>query len=158
MGEAGSERTFVYGLRGAIARTALAIFAVGTAFDVWQLVRAKHDSSRIVLGVGMAVMLAFSVNIVISTLGRRSGKNRIAIGAHAMHLPTGRMTNPVAVVLYEHLASVTLVPARTKVFVTHAGGRVGLPRSMLGSDAEFEELCALLFRKLAEVRASSGGQ
>jgi hypothetical protein len=143
------ERTFVYGFRVRHCVNGIATFTAGAALDVWLFASTPSTVMQVVtalFGVFFAVM---AVTMTRWLVRRRRGTIRVVLAPHALRAPVAfARVGELVEISYAKVQSVAVSPGpKGALQVVHAGGTLEVPRMMLGSDAQFDELVALVKKR-----------
>lgn len=146
------ERTFVYGFRVGHCVEGIVSFAIIEVLGVWKLQRASSTFSEVVGGA----IAAFAAFLIISMTAwlviRKRGSKHVIVGASSLRAPAAaRLTAREIEVRFADIESMTVRGGKKGALrIEHSGGTLDIGKVMLGTDAEFDELVALMRDRAAK--------
>ncbi len=152
MSPAREDKTFVYGFRVGHCVEGIVSFAIIEVLGVWKFLRATSTLSE-VIGAALAVFSAFLIASMIAWLFvRKQGRKRIVVGASSLRAPAGpRLLAKDLEVPFADVKGMTVTGGKKGALrVDYGDDTLEVPKQMLGSDAQFDELVALMRDRAAK--------
>ncbi len=140
------ERSFIYGFSVAHCVEGIAIFLAGVGLGAYRVLYGRTTFSQVVGGVVGAFFLYMTVAMAVWLVRRRQGRRRIVVGAASVSAPRDmRWRSPTIEVSYRDITGVTKTAGKKGALrIAHGEGALVIPRQMLGTQAEFDELASLV--------------
>ena len=152
MSGAGDEKRFVYGFRVGHCVEGIVSFAIIEVLGVWKLQRASSTFSEVV-GAAIAAFAAFLIVSMIAWLVvRKQGKKQVVVGASSLRAPAApRLMAREVEVRFADIQNMTVRSGKKGALrIEHGDDTLEIGKQMLGSDAEFDQLVALMRDRAAK--------
>ena len=132
------------------------MFGGVVAYNTWLMLDSTTVVWRVLFGAMAALFVYLTTSMALWLQDRRQGRRRIILRASALTSPHGiKRSTPSVEIRYVDIRRLEVTAgSKSAIRIEHGGGLLEIARYMLGSDAEFDELAAILRQRAAHAPAA----